>query len=165
MYRKRIILTLMIFTMLFASALPAFAISSISNSLAISDYSVNTGQSVNFSAKTVFSYNLMPNPYSSNFVTEINAYHFNRPSTYQSAGLINPNGWVYSNPGIFTSPTYRYYSGKLWIAPTDTKYLRFSSTAKSAATGSRRSHRQGQSTELDWGISYGSPAWVTTTHN
>lgn len=163
--RRKAILFSLIFAILLSSSLPAFAYSNIINSFSASDYTVNTGQTVNFSAKTVFSYTGMPNPYPSNFVTELNGYHFNRPSTYQSSGLASPNNWGYFNPGIFTTPAYRYSSGKFWILPVQTKYLRFSSTAKSAPGGSKRSHRQGQSTELNWDISYGSPAWITTTHN
>lgn len=163
--RSKLAVLILALVMLLSQAVPALAVSVISNSISANDLSISTNQTVNFTAKTIFGWSAMPNPYSSNFVTEMNAYHFNRPVTYQSAGLNNPGAWNYYNPGIFTSPTYRYYSGWLWIQPTQTKYLKYTAVAKSATSGSRRGHRHGQSTELNWDISYGGPAWIYTTHN
>ncbi len=163
--RRKLIVLVTASILLVTQVSSAYAISVITNTLSANDYTINTNQTISFHARTVYGWSVMPNPYSSNFVTEVNAYHFNRPQTYESSGLENPNSWGYFNPGIFTSPAYRYYSGWLWIVPTQTKYLKFTALAKAAASGSRRGHRHGQSTELNWDISWGDPAWVYTTHN
>lgn len=163
--KRKLVILVIASSLLMLQIAPAFAISVISNTFSANDYTINTNQTISFHAKTVYGWTVIPNPYSSNFVTEVNAYHFNRPQTYESSGLNNPNNWVYDNSALFTSPAYRYYSGRLWIIPTQTKYLKFTAVAKSAPSGSRRGHRHGQSTELNWDISYGSPAWIYTTHN
>lgn len=166
MFRKKYFILGLAAIIVMATAMPALAVSSITNTFSASDYSINTGQSINFNTQTVYGWIVLPTPYPSNFVTEVSGYHFNKPSTFASGGLPNSNNWIYDSTPIFiSSPAYRYASGKLWIIPTQSKYLKFSATAKSASGGSRRSHRHGQSIELNWDISYGSPAWIYTTHN
>lgn len=159
------ILLLVVSSLIVSSAMPAFAISSIFNFFSASDYSINTNQTVYFTAKTTYDYVYIANPYSSNFVTELSAYHFNRPSTYQAVGLSSPNNWIYYSTGIFVSPCYRLYEHWWLIIPPVTKYVKFQAVAKSAPAGSRRGSRHGQSRELDLDVSYGDPAWIYTTHN
>jgi hypothetical protein len=163
--KKRLILLLGVLILLLSLSVPAaFAISRINNDFWANDYTIRTNQKIYFTAKTTFGWTLFYHPYSSNFVTEVNAYHFRRPFTYRLRGLRN-SGWYYRSRGLYTSPCYRYYSGWLWIWPTTTKYIKFTARARAAARGSRRAHRHGQSTRLNWDISTGWPAWIFTRHN
>ena len=148
-----------------ASTTTAFGLSSITNSFSADDYTISTGQTIYLHARSVYGWVYFPNPYSSNFVTEVNAYHFRRPQTYQSSGLSNPNNWLYYSTGLFTSPCYRLHEYWFFIVPPMTAYVRFTSVAESAPSNTRRGHRHGQSVELNWDISYGGPAWIYTTHN
>lgn len=158
-----LIVAICVFLLLLEAA-PVFAISSISNTFSASKYTISTGQTVSFQAKTTYSWIYFPNPYTSNFVVEVNAYHFNRPVT-TSGNVPNPSNWVYYYSGNYTSPAWRYWSRKFWIISTWEAYLNFNAVAKAAASGSKRGHYHGQCRALDWGISYWYPAWVYTTYS
>lgn len=159
---KRIVPVLFIaIALVLSQALPAFAISNISNTFTANDYTPATDQVISFSARTNFGWVAIPNPYSSNFVTEVNGSAFNKPVN-QSYNVPVSVNWGYYNLGVFTSPAYRFYSGWLGIVPTQNYYVNFTAKAKNLSGQYR--HRHGQSTELNWDISYGSPAWVTTSH-
>ncbi|HEY3374272.1 MAG TPA: hypothetical protein VGK02_04315 [Candidatus Aquicultor sp.] len=164
MRKRAMVIFAAVFMFVLVQAIPALAVSNISNTFTANDYTPSTNQTIYFSAKTTYGWIVIPNPYSSNFVTEINATQFNKPvnTSYNVPASVN---WGYYNPGIFVSPAYRFYSGWWMITPTVNAYLNFSAVAKNTAYGSQYRHRHGQSTELNWDISYGSPAWVTTTKN
>lgn len=152
--------------MLLASTMPALAVSRITNTYSASDYSISTGQVVSFSAKSSYEWIIIPNPYPSNFYTEVNYRHFGTPSTITRSNLPSKS-WVYDTDGYFTGtdPSYYYYSGRSWILPTENSTLGFRATAKSAASGNRRRSGHGQNTALDGTISYGGAAYIYTTHN
>lgn len=161
--RKLILTCVLTVSVLLVSVAPALAVSVITNTFSANDYSISTGQTIYFHARTTYGWSIMPNPYTSSFFTEVNSRHFGKPSTYQSSGLNNPNNWQYADPGRFVSPSWYYYSGIFSVIPTVTKYLKFTAVAKSAPAGSRYGHRHGQyQNGLD---SYGGPAWIFTTHN
>ena len=131
--------------MLVGSATQAYAISSITNSLSLSDQSINTNQVVSCTAKTVYDNTIITNPYSSSFYTEMNAYHFNKPITTGYTGFSGV-AWVYKSTGRFTTPAYAFDAGTLWFSGTSkvTKSVSYTDKAKAATAGSRRNNRHGQ---------------------
>lgn len=167
MLRKKAVLSLMVFALLLSSALPAFAVSSITNRYHANDYSINTGQVITFKSESVYdNIGIGPiyNPYASDFYTIVNYDHFNKPSTFASSGLNSSNNWIYDNydSRIGGGKGWYYNSGVFWIYTPQTKYLRFTATAKSASSGSRKTHAHGQN---HWSVSYGGRANIYTTHN
>jgi len=150
--------------MLVGSATQAYAISSITNSLALSDQSISTNQVINCTAKTVYDNTIITNPYSSSFYTEMNAYHFNKPVTTGYTGFSGVT-WVYKSTGRFTTPSYAFNAGTLWLSGTSrvTKSVSYTDKAKSATAGSRRNNRHGQY-EGTWD-SIGGQVVKVTTHN
>jgi len=146
-------------------ASPAYAVSDIDNFFTANDYSINTNQTINFYATTEFGHvaGLPTNPYPSNFLTEVNAYHFNKPNTTASAVIPNPNSWTYLSTGWVVSPCWHYYSGTMWFWQSKTAYQYFTAVARSAPAGSGRTSSHGQ--YWNGSDSVGPTAWVYTTHN
>lgn len=142
----------------------AFAISNITNTFTANDYTISTGQTVTFNAKTTYGWVYVPNPYTSNWCTEVNYRAFNRPTTQSSSGLTSPNNWVYkSSTGHYVNPCWQLYQGDFLMMPTQSFSAKFIATAKSETRGTRRSSYHGQ---WDNGsASAGYPSYVTTTHN
>lgn len=142
---RTLAITACVTAMMLGSASQACAISSITNSLSLSDQTISTNQSVKCTAKTVYDNTIITNPYSSSFYTEMNGYHFNKPSTTGYSGFSSVS-WAYKSTGRFTSPAYAFNAGTLWFSGTSkvTKWVSYADTAKSAASGSRRNNRHGQ---------------------
>lgn len=150
--------------MVAGSAVQAYAISSITNSLSLSDQSVNTNQVISCTAKTVYDNTIITNPYNSSFYTEMNAYHFNKPMTTGYTGFSGVT-WAYKSTGRFTTPAYAFSAGSLWFSGTSrvTKSVSYTEKAKSAAAGSRRNNRHGQY-QGTWD-SIGGQVVKVSTHN
>ena len=158
--KKRLLLTALVVAVaggVFAS--PAAAVSQITNSLSRSDATLNTGQKVTFKAKTVYDWQYAPNPYTSDFYTEVSHGGFNKPVTTASQGI--NKAWAYKNPGWFLNSAWYIDSGVFTVVTTRTKSVDFYATAKSGWSTCRARHGQSQ----HWDVSWGDAAWRTFTHN
>ncbi|MBI5231813.1 MAG: hypothetical protein HY876_06580 [Coriobacteriales bacterium] len=163
--KRTLLLVALTCVMVVAFAAPAMAVSSITNYLTLSDQSISTNQKISCTAKTAYGWQYSPNPYTSSFYTEMNAYHFGRPVNTGWSGL-DRHSWAYkSDEARFTKPCYALDSGTLWFggASTVTAWVKFTDVAKSASSGSKRNNRHGQY-QGGWD-SYGGAVWRTTTHN
>ncbi len=140
-------------------ASPAAAISQITNTFTRSDSTVTTGQKVNFKAKTVYDWQYAPNPYTSDFYTEVSYGGFNKPVTTASQGL--SEAWAYKNPGWFLTSAWYIDSGVFTVVTARTKSMDFYATAKSGWSSCRTRHGQSE----HWDVSWGNAAWRTFTHN
>jgi len=138
---------------------PAAAVSYINNSMKRSASRVKTGQKVTFKTKTVFDWQKVPNPYTSDFYTEVSASGFKKPAITSSQGI--SKGWKYKNPGKFLAGgTWYVDSGVFWVVSTRTMSMNFTAKAKSGWKKCRARHGQKQGLDVSWGDA----AWVTFTH-
>lgn len=155
--RTQIVLGVVVVFLVCAS--PALALSRITNTFTRSDSTLNTGQKVTFVAKTVFGWEYVPNPYPSDFYTELNSNAFNKPVTTASLGI--DKGWAYKSPGEFVNSAWYVASGQLWIVTTTTVSQNFSATAKSGWSSARAYHGQSNGNL----ISTGPGVYLNFTHN
>ncbi len=147
-----------------AVATPAGAISSISNSIGMSQSSLDTGQSIGIYAKTDFgSSTFIPNPYYSNFRTSVNAKHFYRPSPY-SENCEGDTFYLTTSDGTINGdPAFRFDCGTFWVLPDKERHVNSHANTRSDANGSGT--RESAQSQFDRGTiaSYGATDTFRTT--
>lgn len=161
MKRRILMVTVAAMTVLAMSATPAFALSMITNTFNMSDQTLTTGQKVTFTAKTVYGWQYAPNPYPSNFLTEVNSRHFGKPVTTSTSGISAP--WLYKSTGRYVMPCWQVWQDGIGVLTTQTRWINFYAFATTAPSGDRRKHYHGQYDD-GWD-STGIPVIRYTTHN
>lgn len=161
--RKKMIVAAFVIALMLTQAAPALALSSISNSFSTSRTYWNTGNSGTFHSQTNYGQVGLYNPYTSDYYTALNYRHFNQPTVtgWSGFGSKPAFGYITSSPKTGGDPAWRYNSGTFWVFSGVTKYINFSSTAKSASRGWKKSAHGQYNIPM---VSYGPDAILNTYH-
>jgi hypothetical protein len=161
MHRRILMTAILAVLLLLAIATPAFAISTITNSLDVNSAGryVSDGERTYWTAQTTFGQYLLSNPYSSDFECVVNARHFGAPRSYRVSGT--SAYWRYVSYDSFTrGPGWRNYSGLLWVWQPRTVYNKFQATGTTTGT---RWQRSGLGQHA-WSASKGTTDYTYTYH-
>lgn len=162
---KRALILLTVVSLVLLQVSPAFAVSSISNGYWKSRTYYSGGNWGSFQTRTRYDHiaGLPTNPYTSDYYSELNYRHFNKPNITGYSG-VSPS-FSYRADGKKTGgdPAWYYYSGIFWVFMPLTAYVNFDAQAKTSgytAGWKRSGHGQ-----LNYTLaSSGADAYIYTYH-